>query len=229
MSTTRPKRKRKKRKNKKNITQILFIGCLVIIVLAIAWQLIPARGSVSVLNITNKKTALVAKPEISVDLLDPNPYSRPQTKLEKVNGIVIHYVANPGTSAKSNRDYFNGLKDSHATYASSHFVIDKDGTILQAIPTSEVAYASNSRNSDTIAIECCHYDDTGQFTADTYNSLVELTAYLCGKYNLKKDDIIRHYDVTGKLCPIYYVKHEDKWEEFKNDVFDYIEKNGTDQ
>ena len=37
----------------------------------------------------------------------------------------------------------------------------------------------------------------------------ELLSWLCGEYNLKPKDIIRHYDVTGKLCPIYFVKHEE--------------------
>ena len=48
-------------------------------------------------------------------------------------------------------------------------------------------------------------------------------AWLCGKYNLDKDGIIRHYDVTGKKCPKYFVDHEDAWEQFKEDVFIYIE------
>ncbi len=51
-------------------------------------------------------------PDYEVDLLDINDYSRPGLTLEKVNGIVIHYTANPGTTAKQNRNYFNGLKDS---------------------------------------------------------------------------------------------------------------------
>ena len=45
------------------------------------------------------------------DFLTVNPYSRPGTKREHVRDIVIHYVANPGTSAIQNRNYFEGLKD----------------------------------------------------------------------------------------------------------------------
>ena len=47
-----------------------------------------------------------------------------------------------------------------------------------------------------------------------------------GKFNLKIDSVIRHYDVTGKLCPLYFVEHEDAWEQFKQYVSDYIEANG---
>ena len=89
---------------------------------------------------------------------------------------------------------------------------------MQCIPTSEMAYASNNRNSDTIAIECCHPDADGKFTQETYDSLVELTAWLCQKFGLDADDVIRHYDVTGKLCPLYFVDHEDAWKQFKKDV-----------
>ena len=88
-----------------------------------------------------------------------------------------------------------------------------------------MAYASNSRNNDTIAIEVCHPDETGKFTDKTYDSLVNLVAWLCGEYNLKKEDIIRHYDVTGKNCPKYYVEHEDAWNTFKDDVFEYLNEN----
>lgn len=83
-------------------------------------------------------------PPIDVQLLSVNPYSRPGTKLEKVNGIVVHYVGNPGTSAQANRNYFESLKDSQATSASSHYIIDIKGGIIQCIPTSEWAYASIS-------------------------------------------------------------------------------------
>ena len=38
--------------------------------------------------------------------LTPNKYSRPQIKLEKVTKIAVHYVGNPRSTAKNNRDYF---------------------------------------------------------------------------------------------------------------------------
>ena len=125
-----------------------------------------------------------------------------------------------------NRNYFNGLKDSHETKASAHFIIGLDGEIVQCIPTAEIAYASNDRNEDTVSIECCIEDDTGEFNEATYDSLVELTTYLMGKFDLDSEDVIRHYDVTGKLCPKYYVEHEDAWEQFKVDLDDYIEEYG---
>ena len=142
------------------------------------------------------------------DFLTVNPYSRPGTKREHVRDIVIHYVANPGTSAIQNRNYFEGLKDqtgSKTTSVSSHFVIGLEGEVVQCVPLNEVAYASNNRNSDTISIECCHPDETGKFYDSTYQTLVNLCAYLCVEFDLKPDDVIRHYDVTGKICPKYFV------------------------
>ena len=88
-------------------------------------------------------------PELDVELLDVNEYSRPGTTLKQVNGIVIHYTANPGSSAMANRDYFEGLKDAHTTKASSHFIVGLEGEVVQCIPTTEIAYASNDRNGDT--------------------------------------------------------------------------------
>ena len=158
------------------------------------------------------------QPKLDVQLLTPNPYSRPQKALEKVNGIVVHYTANPGTSARQNRDYFNGLAETKKTKASSHFVIGLEGEIVQCIPCNEISYASNNRNSDTISIECCIEDETGKFNDSTYQSLIELTTWLMGRYDLSADDVIRHYDVTGKKCPLYFVEHEDAWEQFHKDL-----------
>lgn len=167
------------------------------------------------------------RPELDVELLTPNSYSRPQLKLEKVNGVVVHYTANPGTTAMQNRDYFEGLAESKETKASSHFIIGLDGEIVQCIPCSEISYASNDRNSDTISIECCIEDDTGKFNDSTYQSLVELTTWLMGRYELDTEDIIRHYDVTGKICPKYYVENESAWEQFHKDLELYIKENGV--
>lgn len=159
-----------------------------------------------------------SEPEIDVQLLDVNPYSRPGTQSNGITGIVIHYTANPGSSAQDNRDYFNGLQDSHETKASSNFVVGLEGEIIQCIPTWEVAYASNDRNYDSVSIEVCHPDETGRFTKESYESLVQLTAWLCVKFDLTADDVIRHYDVTGKNCPKYFVEHEDAWEDFRKNV-----------
>ena len=158
-----------------------------------------------------------------MELLTVNPYSRPGTALEKVNGIVIHYTANPGATAIANRNYFENLKDTHTTKASSHFVVGLEGEIVQCIPTAEIAYASNDRNSDTISIECCYKNEDGSFEQATYDSVIRLTAWLCEKFGLTSEDVIRHYDVTGKLCPLYYVEHEDAWTQFKKDVDTYLQ------
>ena len=128
-------------------------------------------------------------------------------------------LPNKGVSCKiGNRNYFEGLKDSHETKASSHFVVGIKGEIVQCIPSSEISYASNSRNSDTLSIECCHKDKSGKFTKETYQSLVELVGQLCQRFGLTSEQVIRHYDVTGKNCPKYFVEHEDEWEQFKKDV-----------
>ena len=154
-------------------------------------------------------------------LLPENPFSRPTTPLEQVNGIAIHYVGNPGTTAQQNRDYFAGLAEQTQepyTYASSHFLIGLDGEIIQCIPLDEIAYCTSQRNVDTIAIECCHPDEAGEFTSETYASLVRLTRWLMDQYQLDTSQVIRHYDATGKECPRYYVQHPEAWEGFLSDL-----------
>lgn len=163
-------------------------------------------------------------PPLDVQLLTVNDYSRPGIPMEQINGIAVHYTANPGATAQQNRDYFENLKDSHLTQVSSHFIIGLKGEIIQCIPSSEISYATNERNVDTLSIECCHPDETGKLKKATYHSLVDLTAWLCSRFMLSTDDIIRHYDVTGKNCPKYFVENPEKWEEFKEDVHIKMEK-----
>ena len=140
--------------------------------------------------------------------------SRRGVMLEGVRNIVIHYVGNPGSTAQQNRDYYA----SRSSEVSSHFVIGLKGEIIQCIPLHEKSSASNHRNKDTISIEVCHPDESGKFTDETYDSLVKLTVWLCEVCGLDSSDIIRHYDITGKQCPLYFVTHENAWERFKKDV-----------
>ena len=155
---------------------------------------------------------------ITKQYLTPNDYSRSQKTLDSVEGIVVHYVANPGSTGWDNWHYFENLKDTHETKASSHFIIGLDGTIIQCMPLNEVAYCSNERNWDTISIECCHPKKNGKFTKETYKSLIKLCRFLMEEYDLSSSDVIRHYDVTGKICPKYFVDHPDAWEDFLSEL-----------
>ena len=211
--------------------KVLFISTIIIISIIgiiVAAEKILEKNNTGIKeiidNIAQKEETTTEDPfllsdEVIKNYLTPNEYSRPCKELKEVNAIVVHYVGNPGTTAAQNRSYFENLKDTHATSASSHYIIGMEGEIIQCVPLNEISYASNNRNKDTIAIECCHPDETGQFTTATYKSLVKLVAALCRTYDLDPETgIIRHYDVTGKYCPLYYVNHEDEWYGFKLDV-----------
>ncbi len=219
-------RQRKRRKQK--IVVLLVTGAVLLsigLIVAgnktwdyISEKIVSSQIDYSVYWAKEEEDIKVEMPEIDVQLLTINDYSRPAIATERIQNIVIHYTANPGTTAQQNRDYFEGLKDSQLTQASSHFVIGIDGEIIQCIPTTEIAYASNHANIYSVSIEICHEDETGEFTEATYESVVALCAYLCDKFDLEAEDVIRHYDVTGKLCPLYYVEHEDAYEQLHVDI-----------
>ena len=152
---------------------------------------------------------------VDVQLIDIDGASRRGVKLEEINDIVVHYVGNPGTTAQQNRNYFNN-PDSEV---SSHFVIGLDGEVIQCVPLDEKSSATSERNRDTISIEVCHPDETGAFSPAAYQQVVELTAWLCRTFRLDPEtEVIRHYDVTGKVCPRYYVENPDAWDAFRADV-----------
>lgn len=156
--------------------------------------------------------------EIQQKLLTVNQYSRPGTKLKQVKNIVVHWVGNANSTAIANRNYFESLKE-RKSFASSHYIIGLQGEIIQCVPESEIAYHANNANSYSIGIEVCHPDWQGKFSEITYKSLINLLADLCKRYSLEPTTaIIRHYDVTKKLCPKYYVEHSGAWLQLKQDV-----------
>lgn len=149
--------------------------------------------------------------------------NRPYEKRAKTTAIAVHYIGNPGTSADANRNYFqNNICD-----VSSNYIIGLNGEIICCIPPDEVSWCTCQANAYSPSIECCHPDSTGKLNNKTYNSLVELCAYLCKKYSLDETDLIRHYDVTGKVCPKGFVpkskggsddNSNTAWKKFKADV-----------
>ncbi len=161
---------------------------------------------------------------IDVQIVPINGVGRRGEALEGVNDIVIHYVGNPGTTAQQNRNYYANP----STQVSSHFLIGLDGEIILCVPLSEKSSATNWRNTDTISIETCHPDESGQYTDATYASMVKLTAWLCSRYGLDSTHVIRHGDVTGKNCPKYFMENEAAWETFKADVQSAIDSGGNE-
>lgn len=181
--------------------------------------LIAARGLLHVTGLDRRFNVDHVPSWVSVQLVEVNGSGRRGEPIDRVTAIAIHYVGNPGTTAQQNRDYY----DQPDTPVSSHFVIGLDGEVIQCVPLTEKSSATNERNRDTISIEVCHPDETGQFTQASYDTLVRLTAWLCDELGLDRGDVIRHYDVTGKLCPLYFVEHPEAWEQFLQDVKDYRE------
>lgn len=206
----RLEREQKRKRGLRRRWLMMLAGVLALIVVG----LIVRQIWVAVTQPSVDLAAITCPDWIDQQLLDIDGQSRDGSALTQVNDIAIHYVGNPGTTAIANRNYFNKPE----VDVSSHFIVGLDGEIVQCIPLNERAVATNNRNGDTIAIEVCHPDETGEFSETTYAALIKLTAWLCEQLHLDGAHLIRHYDVTGKLCPLYYVEHEDAWTQLKADV-----------
>lgn len=207
---------RRRRRRRWYIDPRLKAGALAAVLLALVF----AAGGILLAKRAPSAEDVNVPDYVQKDYLTVNEWSRPGTELEEIRGVVIHYVGNPGTTAQANRNYFESLSSgAEGTYASSHFVIGLEGEVIQCIPLTERAYASNTRNGDTVAIEVCHPDETGEFSPAAYARCVELTAWLCREFRLDPEtEVIRHYDVTEKVCPRYYVEHPEAWDAFRADV-----------
>lgn len=215
MKNNTRRRKSRKRRNPWKKRILIFIIFVILIVIGIWGKSFWGE------RLQIKSLSKTQVPEwIDQQIIQVDGVSRNGKSLDSVKDIVVHYVGNPGSTAQGNHDFYASSQSS----VSSHFVVGLKGEIIQCIPLNEMSAASNWRNNDTISIEVCHPDDTGKFSKKTYQSLVKLTSWLLEECDLKEKHIIRHYDITGKECPRYYVKNQDKWEKFKDDVKKYKEK-----
>ena len=169
------------------------------------------------------------------DLIPVDGAHRPGLVINPIKHVVIHYVGNTLSSAKDNRDYFATPPDSpvyDGRQVSSHFIIGLYGEIIQCVPLNEVAYAQGvaadsgrpNHNWDAVSIENSHYNDAGEFTSMTEESLVKLTGWLLQSYGLpaNTDTILRHYDCSGKACPKDWANNPAKYEEFVQKVAAYM-------
>lgn len=175
------------------------------------------------------------------DLLTPNPYSRPGQPIIRHEYISLHWFANPGTSAKFNRDYWESRKHGDRGYGGGHFAVDAS-QVLCCIPTEEIAYHLGSSkgysqwtesaigtgkhegvslpNWYTIGVEMAHENWEGEINEETWNNAVELVARLCERFNRDPfRDIITHNIVVGwKECPRWMVTHPGELQRFQLDV-----------
>lgn len=146
--------------------------------------------------------------------------------------IVWHYTANDGDTDEANGKYFNSPNRN----ASAHYFVDDD-SITQSVPDNYVAWSvggnrySNykttggaklygvAKNANTLNIELCDTQKNGKYNVSdkTLSNAIALTKDLMKKYNIPIENVIRHFDVTGKSCPAYYVD-EVLWNEVKNKI-----------
>ena len=172
------------------------------------------------------------------DLLTLNKYSRPGRKRKGILAVEVHWVANPMTSAKANRAWFEGRKGGKHSFGSTQYIVDLDGDVVLMIPEDEIAYSSGAKRYrdgiiakygnppyyNTLSIECTHRDWKGKMTQETYNSLVNLCAYLLKKHGLTARNLELHFDITGKLCHRWFVDNPNEWGNFRDKVDELIGK-----
>ena len=127
--------------------------------------------------------------------------------------LILHYIGNPGTTARQNASYFAQVN----SQTSVHYIVD-DGEIIEIIPPDQKSYGTSSRehNERGIQIEMCHPDASGRISETTLYNVVWLCRELMERYGIT--EIIRHYDVTGKKCPLWYVNHPEEWEALKERI-----------
>lgn len=142
-------------------------------------------------------------------------------RTKPIQFIVIHYTANNGDTAKNNVDYYS--REGNLSASAHYFVSENE--VWQSVKDTDTAWHCGGnkyvhktcRNDNSIGIELCSRKDaTGKyyFEYEVVKRAAALTKELMKKYNIPITNVIRHYDVTGKICPAPMVKEEKQWEEF---------------
>lgn len=152
----------------------------------------------------------------------------PARNAQAIQFIVIHYTGNDGDTAMNNAKYYA----SNVVKSSAHYFVDNK-EIVQSVPDLRVAWAVGGKkypscpqtgggamygvctNTNSISIELCDTKRDGVYApaSETIAAALELTRSLMKKYNIPASNVIRHFDVTGKLCPAYWAGRENtaKW------------------
>lgn len=171
---------------------------------------------------------------IKYEYINMNKFSRPGIRNSGIKGIIMHYTANKGGTARNHKTYFNNLS---GVYASAQLFVD-DIEAICIIPLNEVAYHANdiqkyvngqpyyplrsilgNANYSTIGVEMC-LDKNGNITEKTFQNTVKAVKELIAIYpNITREKIWRHFDVTGKNCPAPWVAKPSELERFKDAVF----------
>lgn len=130
--------------------------------------------------------------------------------------IVMHYTANDGDTDEGNAHYFQGA----GRRASAHYFVDED-SVTQSVRDRDAAWHCGGdlesshhplrgicMNRNSLGVEMCSDIVGGKYTItpQTVDRAVELVRYLMAKYDIDVDHVVRHYDVTGKLCPEPWVR-----------------------
>ena len=122
--------------------------------------------------------------------------------------------------------------------ASAHYFVDEN-SIVQSVKDNDIAWHCGAksyrhercRNDNSIGVEMCsEKDSNGQYhiNEQTQNTAIVLVKTLMEKYNIPLENILRHYDVTGKMCPEPFVRNQVQWLDFKRKLSEKEKKEGTE-
>lgn len=179
----------------------------------------------------NKGDKQMSNYTLKTNFADKSNYGSSRST-SSIKYIVWHYTANDGDTDEANGKYFNSPNRN----ASAHYFVDDD-SITQSVPDNYVAWSvggnryenykttggaklySIAKNANTLNIELCDTQKNGKYNVSdkTLANAIALTKDLMKKYNIPIENVIRHFDVTGKSCPAYYVD-EVLWNEVKNKI-----------
>ena len=118
----------------------------------------------------------------------------------RISKIVVHYTGTEA-SAHNNLLYFSRS----SAGASAHYFIDRDGTLWQSVSEGDTAWHAGDWGTNLCSVGIELVSGGSDFTEAQIETLSQLVAEIRTRCGIGAENVIRHYDVTGKLCPAPYV------------------------
>lgn len=125
-------------------------------------------------------TSTPTKPD-AVYLRSPNQSARSRS----IARVVLHYTTS------RNLEGVTSWFLNPASRVSAHYVIARDGAIVQMVSDSAKAWHAYGENDDSIGIEICA-EKGDRLTSEQTVTLVALLKWLLAEYHLDEDDITAH-------------------------------------
>lgn len=171
-------------------------------------------GNVNPANFSSRNTGN-PKPPVEFIPAHPNHFAS-GSRVNRPQRIFMHHT-NGGIDFSIGIFQRREKVEGKYRQVSAHYIVGRDGRIVQMVPDNKVAYHSGpGGNNNSIGIECEARRTEQGLTLKQEESLIKLVRYLTSVYNIPNDKILGHNTVSATECPTFIWPTQENLTEWAN-------------